>query len=127
MRLVTGARIFYTKLETEIHPIDTAPRTIEKSFKFADDYSIDWIAGVNYEHWFNQDWGIALSFDTVITGDNDIDRNLQVFGVYRFSNLHNIWIGYRQLTVGSNSEKDNEVMRIKFTQSGPALGWTFTF
>jgi hypothetical protein len=79
--------------------------------------------GLKYAHWFNQDWGLSLTVDTSIAGDNDVNRGLNLAGMYRLSNLNNIWFGYRYL----NIQNDSGTTQIDVTQQGPMIGWAFSF
>ena len=78
-------------------------------------------------HFFNDRWGVMVNADWAFTGDNDRDYGFDVRALYRISDLNNLWFGWRRLTIGNDTRIDGQEWKVDMTQSGPTLGWAFTF
>ncbi|SES94709.1 hypothetical protein [Thalassotalea agarivorans] len=127
-RVFTGVRQIYAKLDVDVSPrSDDGLINISKNLNIAHDNDFDWLVGMTYRHWFSDNWGMSVGFDTKIAGESDRDNGFNVTAMYRFGELHNIWIGYRYLHIGNDVKKDDIVERTDFKQQGPQLGWAFTF
>lgn len=126
IRLTAGVRHFYTKITMDFTPTG-AGIGIDHRVEVINEHMYDLVVGFAADHWFNDEWGIAASVDTKIFGDNDRSYNAQVFGVYRINDLHNVWIGYRHLAVINDAVVDGLPTEIAFYETGPAVGWFFTF
>ncbi|WP_370978470.1 hypothetical protein [Agaribacterium sp. ZY112] len=126
IRLTTGLRHFHTKIEINFEPLTDGIST-EKHIILEDQDMFDWIFGFAADHWFNDDWGVTGGADIGLDGDNDQDFNGQAFAIYRISKLNNVWLGWRHLVIGNDIDNENSEAHVKFTQSGPAFGWAFTF
>lgn len=132
LRILTGVRQIYAKVDLTISPLSNEGLVnISKNFNITHSNQFDWLVGATYRHWFSDDWGISAAFDTMIYGDSDRDVGFNVTAIYRFGELHNVWMGYRYLQIGNDSIDDSVAGSIKteidFIQHGPQLGWAFTF
>ena len=65
--------------------------------------------------------------DVGIAGDNDRDISSEFRALYRISDLNNFWFGYRYLQIGNDSKQGSITYKVDMIQSGPTLGWAFTF
>ena len=101
LRLVTGVRHVFAKLELDIQSI-----IIDEQVTVADDNSFDLLFGINFDHWFTDRWGIMLNSDIGVLGDNDRDFSVDFRALYRISSLNNFWFGFRYLNIGSDTEMD---------------------
>ncbi|WP_256717761.1 DUF1207 domain-containing protein [Shewanella sp. UCD-KL12] len=127
-RVFTGVRHIYNKLDVNVSPLSNEGIIqIEQSVPISNEHLFDWLAGVTYRHWFSDDWGISVAADTKIIGDNDRDFGFNAAAIYRFGELHNVWIGYRYLQIGNDSTEEGIDYEMDFIQKGPQLGWAFTF
>ncbi len=128
IRLTTGIRHFYTRINMEFNKAGQGIG-IDKKVEISEDHLFDWIFGFAADHWFNERWGVTGSVDVGLLGDNDRDFNAQAFAIYRVNTLHNVWIGYRHLVISNDvkSEVDNTTIKTEFAETGPAIGWAFTF
>lgn len=116
--LLTGVRHTYSSFNVGIN-INGSPITPIES----KEHQFDWLVGLKYAHYFNQNWGLSLTVDTNIAGDNDVNRGLNLAGIYRLSELNNIWFGYRYL----NLKNESGPTTVDVTQQGPMVGWAFSF
>jgi len=87
----------------------------------------DLLFGLNFNHWFNDRWGLMLNSDIGIIGDNDRVFSTELRALYRVSELNNFWFGYRFLNIGNDAVTDGVKYRIDMSQAGPTFGWAFTF
>jgi hypothetical protein len=62
-----------------------------------------------------------------IAGDNDRDFSTEFRAMYRLGDLNNFWFGYRYLQIGSDAKQGGIKYKVDMIQSGPTLGWAFTF
>ncbi|NIQ11046.1 MAG: hypothetical protein GWO23_15870 [Gammaproteobacteria bacterium] len=127
IRLTTGVRHFYTRVVLDLIPTDSQGLGIQRKAELMEEHLYDWIFGFAADHWFNDRWGVSGSVDIGLAGDNDRDFNGQAFAIYRLDRLNNVWMGYRHLKISNDAEIDGWDSTITFTESGPALGWAFTF
>jgi len=128
LRILTGIRQIYAKVDLNISPLSNEGLIqIEKKLNLTHSNQFDWLVGATYRHWFSDDWGISAAFDTMLYGDSDRDFGFNVAAIYRFGDLHNIWMGYRYLQIGNDSIENNIKTEIDFIQHGPQVGWAFTF
>lgn len=87
----------------------------------------DLLFGMTYSHWFNQRWGLMLNADLSPLGDNDRDYSIEFRALYRISDLNNFWFGFRYFNIGNDSSDSGSTLKVDMTQTGPMLGWAFTF
>ena len=127
VRLVTGLRHVYAKIELDVLSQIGSQEILNERITVADESDIDLLLGVNFNHWFNDHWGIMLNADTSIAGDNDRDQSIELRALYRLGTLNNFWFGYRYLGIGNDFPGDDLVYKVDMTQTGPTLGWAFTF
>lgn len=116
--LLTGVRHTYSRFNVGVSINGTPIDPITSS-----GHQFDWLVGLKYAHWFNPSWGLSLTVDSSIAGDNDVNRGINLAGMYRLSELNNIWFGYRYL----NIQNDSGTTQVDVTQQGPMIGWGFTF
>ena len=127
LRLVTGLRHIYAKLELDVYAQIGSQEIFNERITVADESDLDLLLGINFNHWFNDRWGIMLNADSRVAGDNDRDRSIEIRGFYRLGSLNNFWFGYRYLRIGNDFSSDDTHFEVDMTQAGPTLGWAFTF
>jgi hypothetical protein len=127
VRLVTGVRQVYAKMNLSIRSTIGPADLINEKIRVTDSNMFDLLFGLTFDHWFNDRWGIMLNADMGIAGDNDRDFSTEFRAIYRISELNNIWFGYRYLNIGNDSNSDGLKYKIDMSQSGPTFGWAFTF
>ena len=122
VRLVTGLRHVYAKVELDVFSQIGSQEIFNESITVADESDIDSLLGINFNHWFNDRWGIMLNADSNIAGDNDRDHGVELRALYRLGKLNNFWFGYRYLRIGNDYSGDNIDYKVDMTQTGPTLG-----
>jgi len=122
LRLVTGVRHVFAKLD-----LDIQSSIINEQITVTDDNSFDLLFGINFDHWFTNQWGIMLNADIGVVGDNDRDYSVEFRALYRISSLNNFWFGIRYLNIGNDTEMDGIEYEVDMSQVGPTVGWAFTF
>jgi hypothetical protein len=127
VRLVTGVRHVGAKLELDVFSQIASQEIFNERITVTDENRIDALLGINFNHWFNDRWGLMLNADVGIAGDNDRDQSIEFRGLYRLSELNNFWFGYRYLNIGNDASQNGMTYQIDMTQTGPTLGWAFTF
>jgi hypothetical protein len=127
VRLVAGVRNVYAKMDLKIRSTIGSEDLLNEKINITDSNMFDFLFGLNFDHWFNDDWGIMLNADLGIAGDNDRDFSTEFRALYRISDLNNLWFGYRYLNIGNDSNSDGLKYKIDMSQSGPTFGWAFTF
>lgn len=127
VRLVTGVRHVLAKMELDIYSTVGNNEIFNERIVIADDNKFDLLLGVNFNHWFNDKWGLMLNSDLGIAGDNDRDFSVDFRALYRVTDLNNFWFGFRYLQIGSDSTQDDITYKVDMTQIGPTIGWAFTF
>ena len=127
VRLVTGLRHIYAKIELDVFSQIGSQEIFNERITAADESDIDLLLGINFNHWFNDRWGIMLNADSSIAGDNDRDHGVELRALYRLSTLNNFWFGYRYLRIGNDYSGDSIDYKVDMIQTGPTLGWAFTF
>ncbi len=127
VRLVAGVRDVYAKMDLKLRSTIGSEDLIDTKINITDSHSFDLLFGLNFDHWFNDQWGIMLNADLGIAGDNDRDFSTEFRALYRISDLNNFWFGYRYLNIGTDSISDGIEYKIDMSQSGPTFGWAFTF
>jgi hypothetical protein len=127
VRLVTGVRHILAKLELDIYSTLGDTEVLNERITVNDTNQFDLVFGINFNHWINNKWGLMLNSDVGIAGDNDRDFSTEFRAMYRLSDLNNFWFGYRYLQIGSNVREDGIKYKVDMIQSGPTLGWAFTF
>jgi hypothetical protein len=127
LRLLTGVRYVHARLDVNLFVQAGDREVLDKTFPVSDDSQLDFLVGINYNHFFNHRWGVIVNADYAIAGDNDRDYGFDLRAIYRISDLNNLWFGWRYLNIGSDSFIDGQEWKVDMTQSGPTLGWAFTF
>ncbi|MDR8524572.1 hypothetical protein [Shewanella fidelis] len=128
LRLFTGVRHVFSKIDLNIKPLkDEGIININANVPIADEHLFDWLVGATYRYWFTESWGVSVGADTKIYGDNDRDYGFNASALYRFGDLHNVWIGYRYLQIGNDSEVEGVKYEMDFIEKGPQIGWAFSF
>ena len=127
LRLVTGVRHVFAKLDLDIQASIGPGIGIDEQITVTDDNSFDLLFGINFSHWFTDRWGIMLNSDIGVVGDNDRDFSTEFRALYRISSLNNFWFGFRYLNIGSDTTTDGIEYKVDMTQVGPTVGWAFTF
>jgi len=127
VRLVTGVRHILAKMELDVYSTLGGQEVFQKQIVIIDDNKFDLLIGINFNHWFNDRWGIMLNSDLGVVGDNDRDFSTEFRAIYRLSDLNNIWFGVRFLNIGNDTTVDGITYQVDMQQLGPTLGWAFTF
>jgi hypothetical protein len=127
VRLVTGVRHVLAKMELDVYSTLGGTEVLNERIVVTDDNKFDLLLGINFNHWINDKWGLMLNSDLGIAGDNDRDFSTEFRAMYRLSDLNNFWFGYRYLQIGSDAKQDGIKYKVDMIQSGPTLGWAFTF
>ena len=127
VRLVTGVRHVFAKLELDIYSTLGNIEIIDRQVTVTDENMFDLVFGINFNHWITDKWGLMLNADLGVAGDNDRNEAVEFRALYRISDLNNFWFGYRYLNIGNDSEKDGIAYEVDMTQHGPTFGWAFTF
>ncbi|NIS88572.1 MAG: hypothetical protein GTN98_00545 [Woeseiaceae bacterium] len=127
LRLVAGVRHIFAKLELDIYSTLGGTEVLNERITVTDDNQYDYLVGINFNHWFSDKWGLMLNSDIAFAGDNDRDFSAELRALYRISDLNNFWFGYRYLQIGSDTHEDGASYKVDMIQSGPTLGWAFTF
>jgi len=127
VRLVTGVRHLLAKMELDIYSTLGDTEVLNERITITDENKFDLLVGINFNHWFNDKWGLMLNSDLGIAGDNDRDFSTEFRAMYRFSDLNNFWFGYRYLQIGSDTNQDGVSYKVDMIQTGPTVGWAFTF
>ena len=127
LRLVAGVRHVLAKMELDIYSTLGNIEILDERIVLADDDKFDLLFGINFNHWFNDKWGLMLNSDLGVVGDNDRDFSVDFRGLYRVSDLNNFWFGFRYLQIGSDVIEDDITYKVDMTQIGPTIGWAFTF
>ena len=96
---------------------------VDSEFQLAKEHLFDWVVGLKYTEQFGDNWGLALSVDTSIVGDNDTNRSFQLSGTYSFTEAHNLYFGYRYLNIVNQVEG----IEIDLVEAGPQLGYAYRF
>ena len=127
VRLVAGLRHIYARMDLKIRSTIGSEDLVNDKITITDSNMYDLLFGLNFDHWFNDRWGIMLNADVGIIGDNDRDFSTEFRALYRISELNNFWFGYRYLNIGNNAVTDGVKYKIDMSQAGPTFGWAFTF
>lgn len=127
VRLLTGVRHVFAKLELDIFSTLGETEVLNRTITVADDNLFDYLVGINFNHWINGKWGLMLNSDVGVAGDNDRDFSVEFRGLYHLGDINNIWFGYRYLQLGNDSNQDGVTNQVDMIQQGPTLGWAFTF
>ena len=127
VRLVTGVRHVFAKLDLDIQSSIGGSEIISEQINITDTNKLDLLFGINLDHWFTDRWGIMLNSDVGVIGDNDRDFSAEFRTLYRISELNNFWFGYRRLNIGSDTTTDGIEYKVDMSQVGPTFGWAFTF
>lgn len=127
VRLVTGVRHVLAKMELDLYSTLGDTEVLNERVTVTDTNKFDLLLGINFNHWINDKWGLMLNSDVGIAGDNDRDFGTEFRAMYRLSDLNNFWFGYRYLQIGSDAKQGGIKYKVDMIQSGPTLGWAFTF
>lgn len=127
VRLVTGVRHVLAKVELDVYSTLGDTEVLNEHIVVTDDNNFDYLIGINFDHWINDKLGLMLNSEIGIAGDNDRDNSIEFRALYRVSELHNFWFGYRYLQIGSDVKQEGVKIKLDMIQTGPTLGWAFTF
>lgn len=127
LHLTTGLRYVHARVDVDFFLQAGDGETFDRRIRVTDDSQLDYLVGVSYDHFFNERWGLMLNADYAIAGDNDRDYGFDGRLLYRISDLNNLWFGWRYLNIGSDSFVDGTQWKVDMSQSGPTVGWAFTF
>jgi hypothetical protein len=127
VRLVTGMRHILAKMELDVYSTLADTEVFNETILVTDENQFDYLLGLNFNHWINDEWGLMLNADLGVAGDNDRDFSTEFRALYRLSDLNNLWFGYRYLQIGSDSRQDDITYKVDMAQQGPTLGWALTF
>lgn len=127
MRLVTGVRHVFAKLDVDIFSTLGNTEILNESITITDDNMFDLLIGINFNHWITDKWGLMLNADLGVAGDNDRNYGGEFRALYRISDLNNFWFGYRYLNIGNDDTQGDITYEVDMIQHGPTLGWAFTF
>jgi hypothetical protein len=127
VRLVTGVRHVFAKLDLDIQTNIGDNAILNEQVTVTDDNSFDLLFGINLSHWFTDRWGIMLNSDVGVVGDNDRDISIEFRALVRVSDLNNFWFGLRYLNIGNDTHTDGIEVKVDMSQIGPTVGWAFTF
>jgi hypothetical protein len=127
VRLVTGVRHIGAKLVLDVFSQIGSQEIFNERITVADENEVDLLLGIHFNHWFNDRWGVMLNADAGIAGDSDRNQSIEFRALYRLGKLNNFWFGYRFLNIGNDSFEDGIAYKVDMTQTGPTLGWAFTF
>jgi hypothetical protein len=127
VRLVTGVRHVFAKLDVDIYSTLGNTEILNESINVTDDNMFDLLLGINFNHWITDKWGLMLNADLGVAGDNDRNYGAEFRALYRISDLNNFWFGYRYLDIGNDSTVGDITYKVDMIQQGLTLGWAFTF
>jgi hypothetical protein len=127
LRLVTGVRHVFAKLDVDIYSTLGDFEILDETITVTDDNMFDLLLGINFNHWINDKWGLMLNADLGVAGDNDRNYSAEFRALYRISDLNNFWFGYRYLNIGNDSTEGDVTYEVDMIQQGLTLGWAFTF
>lgn len=127
VRLVAGVRNVKAKLELDIFSTIGDTEILDEKITVTDSSQLDYLVGINFNHWINDKWGLLLNADVGVAGDNDRDFSTEFRALYRISDLNNFWFGVRYLQIGNDSKQGDLTYKVDMTQIGPTVGWAFTF
>ncbi|MBW3697738.1 hypothetical protein EK599_18825 [Vibrio sp. T187] len=128
LEILTGVRHTFSRVELDIRAIDnTGFININGSSLLADEHLFDWLVGLKYNKFFDDQWGVAVSADFNVAGDNDVNRGFNVMGIYRFTEAHNLYFGYRYLNIGNTMDTGGVDIEIDLVEKGPQLGYAYSF
>lgn len=125
--LVAGLRHIFARMDLRFMTTVGGSKVLDEKFSLADDDQFDFLAGVHYEHRWNERWSMEFSAESAIAGENDRDYSAELRGVYRVNHRNNLWMGYRYLNIGSDAISDGKKTRMDMLQQGPTIGWAFVF
>ena len=120
-------RHIFARVELDLFSTLGETEVLDERVEVTDDDQFDYLLGINFNHWISDKWGLMLNADLGVAGDNDRDYGFDVRALYRISDLNNLWFGWRRLTIGNDAIVDGKDWKVDMTQSGPTLGWAFTF
>jgi opacity protein-like surface antigen len=124
--IYTGLRRAGSRVKIKIEALEEGQHPLESPPKLDEDLD-DWIAGVRLNYDLSDSWSTTLEMDTLLSGDNDTDRQFNAFVSYRVNHRHSAWFGYRYLKLVYITKTEGSRVESDFVQKGPTLGWAFTF
>jgi hypothetical protein len=124
LELLTGIRHTFSQVDMKIRVQDGSGFIgTDADVLLAHEHLFDWVVGLKYTEQFGDNWGLALSVDTSIVGDNDTNRSFQLSGTYSFTEAHNLYFGYRYLNIVNQVQG----IEIDLVEAGPQLGYAYRF
>lgn len=127
VRLIAGVRHVFAKIELDILTERNGTIIRDERVTVTDDNQFDFLFGINFNHWINDRWGLMLNSDVGFSGDNDRNFSAEFRALYHVNDLHNFWFGYRYLQIGNDTVEDGVKYSVDMIQSGPTIGWAYTF
>lgn len=127
VRIVTGVRHVLAKLDLKLYSEVLGKEILNQKVNVTDDNQFDLLFGINFNHFFTPKWGVMLNSDLGVLGDNDRNFSTEFRALYHMSDLNNLWFGWRYLNIGNDVKANGETIKIDLSQTGPTLGWAFTF
>lgn len=127
VQLVAGVRHIHAKIDVKIEATLLGDPLVNEEFTATDTDQFDYLIGFNYGHFFTPKWGILVMADIAVVGDSDRDYSVDIRGLYHISDLNNFWFGYRYMNIGTDSTEGGVNYTVDMSQSGPMVGWAFTF
>lgn len=128
LELLTGVRHTYSRVELDINALSSEGIiNVNRSSLLAKEHLYDWLIGLKYNKYFNDNWGLSVSADFNLVGDNDVNRGFNLMGIYRFTEAHNLWFGYRYLNIANSIPSGTITIDIDLEEKGPQLGYAYAF
>lgn len=128
LELLTGVRHTYSQVELDINALSNGGLiNVNGSALLAKEHLFDWLVGIKYNKYFDDRWGISVSADFNVVGDNDVNHGFNIMGIYRFTEAHNLWFGYRYLNIANEMKQDGMNLEIDLVEKGPQLGYAYRF
>ncbi|MGF1754321.1 hypothetical protein L4C33_12055 [Vibrio makurazakiensis] len=128
LEILTGIRHTYSHVELEVRALsDEGFININSTTVLANEHLYDWLVGLKYSEFFNDNWGISVMADFNLAGDNDVNRGFNLMGIYRFNDAHNLWFGYRYLNIANSLESGDSIIKIDLKEKGPQIGYAYSF
>ncbi len=100
---------------------------VNGSALLAKEHLFDWLVGIKYNKYFDERWGISVSADFNVAGDNDVNHGFNIMGIYQFTEAHNLWFGYRYLNIANEMKAEGVNIEIDLVEKGPQLGYAYRF
>ena len=83
LRLLTGVRYIHARLDVNLWVQAGDREALEVTYRVTDDSQLDYLVGINYNHFFTDRWGVLVNADYAVAGDNDRDYSADVRALYQ--------------------------------------------